>query len=174
MEQKQLSVQLRSEADLLGLCDEWHNAWKDNTTMQELINKYIRGLDFCLKHRWPSNRFIVEHFDRGLLRRNNILVNDNRSVLNPKVAVLLGQSTATVRVNGSHLSTIYVLDDSALDLVIHTNELVIVHAFDNAKVRVVVGDGYKCAVVVLNHSHGTVVTAPKSVRYKDDFGYLKD
>lgn len=174
METKQLSIQLRNEADGLGLCDEWHNAWQDNSTQQELINKYLRGIDFCLQHHWPSNGFIKANFNKGLLRRNHIFVNDKRSVLNPKMAVVLGDSVVRVRINGGHASTIYLCDSSETEVILHSEEKIIIHTFDHARVNVTVGGNYKPDCIVLDHDKSTLVMAPESVRYKEDFDYLKD
>lgn len=168
-----LSMTLRNEADGLGLCAEWHNAWQDNSTRQELINKYLRGIDFCLQHHWPSNDFIKSHFDKALLRKNNILVDDRRSLLNPPVAVVLGSSHAVIRIDGSNPSRIYLMDGSETTLYVNTTAKVIVEARGRARLNVVPG-AYKTDCVVFDYSDGTLVEAPKSIRYERKDDYLKD
>ena len=173
MDGKQLSITLRTSARKLGLCDEWYNAWSESSTQQELINKYLRGIDFALANNWPSNDFIKENFDKDLLLKNGILVNGVYSFLNPRTCVVLGDSQAKIRLNGNTISVIYVRGTSDVDVIVHTNEKVIIHTFDSATVMVKYGKEYTPDVLVLNHSSATLVDAPKEVRYKEDFDYLK-
>lgn len=173
MEQTQLSMTLRQSAINNGLCDEWKNAWKDNCTQQELINKYLRGIDFCLQHRWPSNRFITDNFDIVTLRRNNIIVDDSWSLNNPQEAVILGDSKATVRVNGRNSSEIYIRDTSEVAVHVHTGELVLIHVFDKTTVRVYPSEVYDINCTVICHSKDAVIEAPKVVKYKEELYYLK-
>ena len=116
MEVKDLSSRLKKDAIALGLCNQWQKEWKDNEDKQSLITKYFDGLDFPLKYHWPSNQFIKENFEQNLLRKNNILVDDTRSLLNPAEAVILGNSKATIRVNSQNNSIIYIRDKSCVDI----------------------------------------------------------
>lgn len=174
MTNKELSVVLRESAIKHGLCDEWRNEWKDNSTPQELINKYLRGLDFALANHWPSNDFIKENFDKDILVKNNIIVDMKRSVLNPRICVVLGSSEVNVRLNSRHPSEIYVRDDAHITIYVHTREKVIVHAFENAHIEVLPDALYDVDVLVLNHSENTTIESPAHVRVVEDLGYLKD
>lgn len=171
MENNILSRQLRSEADSLGLCDEWHNAWRDDSTQQELINKYLRGIDFCLRHHWPSNGFIKAHFDLALLRKNNILVDDKRSLLNPPIAVILGSSKATIRVDGNNPARIYLNDDSETTLYVNASAKIITETRGNARLTVIPW-GFATDCVVFDYSGDTLVVAPQGIRYERRDDYL--
>lgn len=167
-----LSMTLRNEADSLGLCEEWHNAWQDNSTQQELINKYLRGIDFCLQHHWPSNGFIKSHFDKALLRKNNILVDDRRSLLNPPMAIILGNSHAIIRVVGNNPSRIYLNGNTEASLYVHTNAKVIVEVRDKARLSVTPWED-RTDCVVFDYSDDTLVEASKSIKYERKDDYLK-
>ena len=171
MREDLLSYTLKEEAVLLGLCKEWKDDWKDNTSQQGLINKYFKGLDFPMKYHWPSNKFIKEHFEIGILRKNNILVDDKRSLLNPKEAVILGHTDATVRVNGSNNSSIYVRDNSRVEIIVRNSAFVIVHLFEKAHINVKAFDNPN--VLVLKHSDDVSIASIGSIKIKEDFDYLK-
>ena len=66
----QLNRELRDQAIALGLCGDWQDLWNRNWSKEKMIERMFRGLDFCLKHHYPSNDFIIKHFDRVLLRKN--------------------------------------------------------------------------------------------------------
>lgn len=172
MEKNQLSINLRDEADGLGLCGEWHDAWSDKATQQELVNKYLRGIDFCLLHRWPSADFVEKNFDRHILRRSGVLANDRYSLRNKREIVLLGNSEAVVRIDGPCSSRIYACDTSFSKIYVRTSEKVIIEVRDHANVEVIPDAGYDTDVVVYEYSDESVVVAPNSVRYRKENDYL--
>lgn len=171
MEGNRLSIELRQSAVGLGLCMEWQREWKDETDKQTLIDKYFEGLDFPMRFHWPSNKFIKENFEQELLRKNNILVDDTRSLLNPKEAVILGSSVAKIRVNGLSHSVVYLRDDSEVNLYIRNKAFVVVHLFEQAKINIRTYDTPN--VLVLKHSEFVSVEASEGVKIKNDLDYLK-
>lgn len=171
MEVKDLSSRLKKDAIALGLCNQWQQEWKDNEDKQSLIKKYFDGLDFPLKYHWPSNQFIKENFEQNLLRKNNILVDDTRSLLNPTEAVILGNSKATIRVNSQNSSIIYIRDKSCVDIFAKNTAFVIVHVFEDASVKVKTFDTPR--VLVLIHSEHTNIEASQGVIIKKELDYLK-
>lgn len=92
---------MKSQAINLGLCKEWTNEWGE-PDKYELCEKYIRGIDFCLLNRYPSNEIIKKEFT-GVREKFNIFVDDtNLFISNPKWSIL------TVRVIVLSHSTISV------------------------------------------------------------------
>lgn len=43
----ELNKKLREKAILYGLCEQWTNDWSENRNKQELIEMWLRGIDFC-------------------------------------------------------------------------------------------------------------------------------
>lgn len=166
-----LSVELRNMARKLNLCDKWFGEWKDDTDEQTLIDKYFKGLDFCLIHHYPSNEYISTHFERDLLRKNGILVDDNYSLLNPSNAILLGSSKSTIRVNARNHAVIHVRDNVSVKVVAKNNAFVIVHAMDNSTVH---AEGFDSSrlVVFRNSKSANIIVSGKATT-EDDFDYLK-
>lgn len=172
MEQEELSRLLLGEATELGICDGWRRGWSGNATKQELVNKFLRGIDFCLRNKWPSPRFIAENFDSALLFKNGILANGRHSFLNPPVCVALGDSSATIRIDGGNASRIYVNDKSRTMLAVNSTGKVIVEVRGEAYLDVTASDRLPCDVIIYDYSDKSVVTAPSSVRYEKGADYL--
>lgn len=168
---KRISIELRNKARELGLCNEWFNEWSDTSSKQELIDKYITGIDFALQHHYPTNQYIKDNFELELLRKNNILVDDERNLLNPSVAVILGNTKTKIRVNGLSRSVIYIRDNSVVDIIAKNKSFVIVHLFDNASTIIKTEDTPN--VLVLKHSKNVKVATQKGVKIKEEFNYLK-
>lgn len=61
----ELSNTLKNRAILLGLCTEWTEGW-GNPDKQGLIDKYLHGIDFCIKHDYPT----VDFIEKKTLKRN--------------------------------------------------------------------------------------------------------
>jgi len=171
MEKESLSSILRREARLIGLCDEWYNSWNKDASPQELIDKYFDGLDFPMKHHWPSNEFIKNNFDKGLLRKNNLLVDDKYSVLNPAEMVALGNTVSTIRINGISHSSIYARDKSRLNISVRGKAFVIIHLFDQSNVDVNTFDTPN--VLLLIHSNNAFYNVSDMVKVKKELDYLK-
>lgn len=57
-----LNTDLRDHAVSYGLCQQWQNDWQDNKNQQELIDMYIRGIDFCIEHDYPTVDYIKNNF----------------------------------------------------------------------------------------------------------------
>jgi len=181
MTERELSIKLREDARKVGLCDEWYKEWDDDTTKAELIGKYKRGLDFCIKHRWPSMAFIKKHFTQDFLRDNGILVDDtrsypvrdaNRRLVYLKDFVLLGESNATIRYSfRPHMCNVWVCDDSAIKVDVKYGAYILIHLFDNATANVVTDLVSK--VCVIRHTATTKVKKEGCVTIRNEFHYLE-
>lgn len=166
-----LSVELRNMARKLNLCDKWFGEWKDDTDKQGLIDKYHRGSDFCVKHHYPSNEYISTHFERDLLRKNGILVDDNYSLLNPTNAMVLGNSKSTIRINGRNHAVIHIRDNANVKIVARNEAFVLVHVLDGATVH---AEGFDSSrlVVFRNSKSANIIVCGKATT-EDDLDYLK-
>lgn len=151
MEISELNDKLRFNARNLGLCDQWFGEWSGKEySQQELIDRYVKGLDFCIKHGYPTNKFIKDNFDIELLRENNIIVDDTYSLLNPRVGVILGESNTKVRCNGYTVSKLYVKDASKVDVYIKEHAHIIIHIYDDAEVNILEGSSTNTPKVVIH------------------------
>ena len=127
MTERELNICLREMAREAGLCDEWYGAWKDDSTIDECLDRYIRGHDFAVKHDWPAVDFIRENFTIHDLHRHNIYLDEGVQVeAENGYYVFLGDSKATVVADGFKAVTIYCRHDSEVN----------VRAFNGARVFV--------------------------------------
>lgn len=163
-----LNETLRKRAIELGLCNEWQNAWKDGWDKNTLIRKFYDGIDFCLSNNYPSNDFIKENFDRDLLIKNNVIVDEKRSILNAKEAAIFGVSKVIARYNYRAHGRIYIKDNASTDVTAHNNSFVIVHILGNAKVVARCHDN--ATLVLIKHSKQCRIACFGSVAVKEEYG----
>lgn len=60
---EKLSAKMKSQAVGLGLCQQWTDEWADGTSKDELVEKFVRGIDFCIEHNFPSCEVIRKEFE---------------------------------------------------------------------------------------------------------------
>ena len=130
MTDKELSIVLRELAcsQPTPLCEKWTEEWKDETDIDELADKFIRGFDFCQKNNYPPLDFIRKNVKKEDLHRHNIFIDEEVQIADAENGyyVFLGKCTGTLWVNGLKAVTVYVRHDSVIN----------VEAFDGARVQV--------------------------------------
>lgn len=141
-----LSNILKKQAIALGLCHQWTQAWADDSDQQTLIDKFVKGIDFCLDRQWPSPEFIKANFDRDLLNANLIFVDEflDFDMMPSGIYIINGECTGTIRLAPWVAATVYVRHSSKITIVANDFAKVFVRLYDEADVEV---DSDESAVV---------------------------
>ena len=138
-----LNEGLRQKAIECGLCAKWQTEWDSNRTPQELIEMWKRGIDFGIAHDFPSNDFIKSNFDRALLHKNLIFVDEHLNLDNAPngIYVLNGDCSGTLHFREWAAATVYVRHTSKVSIIAEDFAKVFVRVYDEAEVNVCdVGD----------------------------------
>lgn len=166
-----LNDELRTQAVNLGLCRQWQNDWKEDWSKKELVEKYFEGIDFCIMHGYPSRDFIKRYFDRDMLRRSGVYVDDRYSNMNQRNVAGMGSSQLTLRYSGLKSGRMWIMDDTCLHLITHNFAFVLVHVFDRAQVKVENHDKSRVAIIV--HSEQARLEYGPGVAIKEELNYLR-
>lgn len=167
----ELNKELRDQAVTLGLCNDWQKLWNKDWSQEKMVERMYKGLDFCIQHHYPSNDFILKHFDKNFRRQSNVFVNDKYSVVNPKESLVLGNSDVTFRYNGHSYGNIHIRDNSKAKVIAHNLCFVIVHLYENAKICAEQYDNAK--VVLVKHSTNAQISATNNIKIREEYDYLK-
>lgn len=137
-----LSDILKREAIGLNLCAQWAEEWADDSDRQTLIDKYKKGIDFALLHDWPSNEFIKANFDRELLNRNLIFIDEALDLDNAPsgVYILNGECSGTIRLAPWAVATLYLRHDTNVCIEAGDFARVFVRLYDTADATVNAGE----------------------------------
>lgn len=140
-----LSEILKQQAIALGLCKPWTEAWGD-CDQQELIDKYVKGIDFCIEHQYPSNDFIKANFERDLLNANLIFVDEyvDMDMAPSGIYILNGECSGRIRFAPWTAATVYVRHTSNVRIIADDFAKVFVRLYDEAEAVV---DSDESAVV---------------------------
>lgn len=138
-----LSETLKQQAVDLGLCKKWTEAWTDDCDQQGLIDKFIKGIDFCLERNWPSTDFIKSNFDTTLLRQNLVFVDEDIDIENAPsgIYIINGECTGTLRFAPWAAATVYLRHSSKVGIVAEDFAKVFVRLYDEADVVTSLAEG---------------------------------
>lgn len=163
MEGRKLNIVLRDRAREFGLCDEWYKGWDKDSTRQELIEKYLRGIDFCIEHDYPRVEFIKAQFPRQLLERNGIFADCEVDGDNIGTCVLLGSAHGVLRYHGFCSCSVYVVHKGCVDIQATDGARVFVEVYGESVVMVSADDTSRVFV----YQHGGNVKVDGNVTIRD-------
>lgn len=146
MTDRELNITLREMARAQGLCDEWYNAWGDDDTIDQCLDRAIRGFDFVQGRDYPSLDFIRRNFRDGDLLRHNIYLDKKvyEEVSRSGYYVFLGESIGNVVVDGFVAVTIYCRHDSHINVYARGGARVFVTYYDDSGGECSQDDYSKC------------------------------
>ena len=133
--EKKLSDRMKKEAVSLGLCAEWTAEWKDGSSKDEMAEKYVNGIDFCIARDWPSCDFIKKNFG-DVMHKHGVYVDEAVRLRNPKTVILNGRCDATITCDGYAVTNIYVRHSSKLSIICKHMANVRINVLDSASVSV--------------------------------------
>lgn len=145
----------KRQAIQLGLCQQWQDEW-GTPDVDALCDKFIRGIDFCIKHNFPSVGEINSSFKRDDLERNGIYTQpDIKSISKgQKNVIAMGNAMVDVYVPDYSICDIYVRHGANVNLHVGENAFVYITMRDRGRLNVV-SKGSKSKIKVSSFS-GTI------------------
>ena len=138
-----LSETMKAEGISLGMCEDGIKGWHADSSQQELIDKFKEYIDFCQRHDWPSNDFIKANFDRDLLHKNLIFVDEHIDLDNAPSGVYIvnGECSGTIRLAPWSVATIYLRHTSYVRIEAGDFSRVFVRLYDDSDTVTKAGEG---------------------------------
>ena len=143
MNGKELSVALREMArgPRDPLCDEWYGEWADDSDIDVLLDKYVRGFDFAVKNDYPPLAFVREHFSRDDLHRHHIYLDESVDLVAENgTYVFLGDCRVRLRAELFKAVTVYVRHESVIEVVGDDTSRLFVSLYDRCRLVGCSGD----------------------------------
>ncbi len=137
--------ELVAEASRKGICGEWKEMMREATSLDALVQLYVRGIDFCVNRHFPSLEYMEAHF-KGVCERYGVYVNERAEVKNARRGVFVGRTTGTAVYDGYEVAVLYVKDEAEMEVVADEHSIVTMDCFDRSKVTVKAKNGAKVTV----------------------------
>ena len=133
MTDRELNIALREMARSNGLCDKWFESWKDDDTIDECLDRYVRGFDFAVKNDYPPIDFIRRNFRKDDLHRHNIYVDEKVDMtIGNGIYIFLGHCTGNVKVEDLVAATLYLRHECDLSVSSVDGAITYVSCYDDS------------------------------------------
>ena len=152
MNGKELSIVLRELAcsQKTPLCAEWTEAWKDESNLDELLEKYVKGFDFCVKNDYPTLDFSRRNFSdkKDALHRHNIYLDEEVDIKNAAsgIYIFLGNCTGSIVFKDFAVGTVYLRHNSNMRIESIKFAKVFVSMYDSSECKTDKDDVSYCKV----------------------------
>ncbi len=123
--------QLKKDGITKGLCRMWQWKLKPGLNMDNLVQLYVKGIDFCISEDFPTLEFMRENF-KGKCEEFGIFIDDEISDLvdNPDT-VLNGNCKAMLKYSGYTVARVFARHNSEAAVNVANNAIVTIDAFDD-------------------------------------------
>lgn len=118
-----------------GLCDSWYGKWSDDDTIDECLDRFVRGFDFSVEHDYPKLDFIVRNFRKADLHRHNIFVDEEIDLGfdGSGYIVCLGSCHGSIGLIGHVAVTVYLRHTSSIEVMATDGARVFVTRYDQSE-----------------------------------------
>lgn len=140
-----LSDKMKDEAIKLGLCQQRTKEWKDGTSKDEMVRKFIRGIDFCIEHNWPSVQVIKRDFG-DVIHNHGVYADENVVACNAPIIILNGECVAELEYTWTAAGEVYVRHKSKAKISVRGVARCFVSVYDESEVSVECEEGAKCFI----------------------------
>lgn len=159
MKERKLSDRMKQEAVSLGLCAQWTAEWENGTSKDEMVEKFVRGLDFCIQHNFPSTEVMKKDFG-DVIHKHGVYVDEEVHLRHPKTIVLNGRCRGSLYCGDFDAGNIYVRHDTDVTIRVDGHAYVHISVYDKAKVNVMCAPSAKCFIYQYG---GEIKTDGKSI-----------
>ena len=118
-----------------GLCQPWAEQMAQFTTADQMMDMYVRGIDFCFSTGFPSNEVLVQ--EAGSVMNNyGVYVDTDVQLCNASFSVLLGKSLSVLRLTGYNVGELYLKDSTVCTVEAADNSYLTIDCFDKSKLDI--------------------------------------
>lgn len=135
----ELIEQIKQDGIAKGLCRLWQGKLKNNLSVKQLVDLYVKGIDFCISEDFPTLAFLRKHF-KGRCEDYGVFIDEKMKmpVRNMRNLVFNGECTAMAEYDGYAIGNIYVRGKSLVGVSVMGNAFITIDAFDDTQLAVAV------------------------------------
>ena len=160
---KRFKKELAEKARVNGICSDWHQRILDAKSEDDLLQLYIKGIDFSINTRWLTPKFMKEKFSEEVRHKYGVYVDEDVTLENPKIIILNGKCKCTAIWSDWHCGDVYVLDNSHADLSVELCARITVQTYDNSDIRATTDSTSKIFV----YNYGGIIKTDGDVIIRD-------
>lgn len=117
------------------VCEEWAIEMQNSTNLDQLLDMYIKGIDFTFSTEFLSNDFMRRNL-KGKMEHKGIYLDETLNIQNQRSIVCLGDTRLNYLGNEYSVSQMYLRDEVKAKLVIKDSAFVMIDIFDNVQLEI--------------------------------------
>ena len=121
------------------ICEDWAIKMQNTQTLDELLDMYIKGIDFSFSTEFLSNDFIRRNL-KGKMEHKGIYLDDSIDLHNQREVVCLGDTRLSYLGNQFSVSQMYLRDNVKVKIVAKENAFIMIDIFDNVQLEIEASD----------------------------------
>ena len=129
----------KKQAVSLGLCQEWQDSWEESG----LIEKYLRGITWCMKNEFPSLKD-MKRYDEALLR-NGVYNSKRAEIVCDRDMYVFNASEIDFIIDEYKVCRIYAGRGSKVRVTIKDHAILYIDNY-NSSIEVIKGENAKCLI----------------------------
>lgn len=126
-----INRQLAQQAKEKGICEDWYKKLEHTENTADLLQMYLKGIDFCFANDFPSNEFIRKYF-KGKMEDFGIFLDDSFQLKNKLKCVALGNCKGILTIDEYNTSEVFIKHQSEITIHANDNAFVMIDLFDDA------------------------------------------
>ena len=143
----ELVEKLRNDGEAVGLCRLFKHKLQGDLSVEQLVNMFIKGIDFCVSNNYPTLDFMRSRF-KGISEPYGAFVDDEIQGLRNKPDVILnGSCKAFLEYDGYSVCRVVSRHDTEGAVNVSGHAYVTIDVFDRSKL-VICTSGNECNVMV--------------------------
>lgn len=131
----ELIEKLKLDGESKGLCRLWRAKLKPGMDIENLVELYVKGIDFCISEDYPTLDFMRANF-RGKSEQYGVYIDDDVHLENAANTVLNGSCKAMIKFDDYAVSRVFIRHDSQAAIIASDHAMITIDAFDDSKVIV--------------------------------------
>lgn len=135
MDFKDIKIEALKRAKQNEICEEWAVKMQNAQTLDELLDMYIKGIDFSFSSEFLSNDFMRRNL-KGKMEHKGIFLDDSIDLHNQREIVCLGDSRINYLGDQFSVSQMYLRDNVKARLVVRDSAFVMIDIFDNTQLEI--------------------------------------
>ena len=137
------------EADI---CKPWAEQIAAAPNVDELLEMYVKGIDFCLEKDFPTAPDLVKLAGDKLDEYGIYVDQPELALKNSKFTVLLGSCIADLHYDQFSVGQVFVKHDSSCEVSASGNSFIVIDCFDNSNLDVKAYDNSKILINIYGNS----------------------
>ena len=154
----ELNNHIHSGAVKEGICSDWATYIKEAKSKEELMEMYVKGIDFCLEHNFPSNSDLLKFGGSSFLSNYGVYVDAQVNEIDQPFIVLLGTCKAKIAYNNYTAGQLFNKANSDMKVVINDNAFIVIDCFDESRTHIQANGNSKVCINIYGNAKVTYKT----------------